>query len=134
MKRLWSSLTKTREKKIQSSSSSSSSNMIDKEKFDAMTSMVKKILEGDDASLRQEMLEHLLYDGSIKEILAQMNDYKNAKWTWAQEEPKNAGAWIYAEPRLRNMQDHLNVKSDLSYAGRPIMAATAVGYTSHHNE
>jgi len=70
----------------------------------------------------------------FKEILAQMKDYKNAKWTWAQEEPKNAGAWIYAEPRLRNMQDHLNVKSDLSYAGRPIMAATAVGYTSHHNE
>lgn len=70
----------------------------------------------------------------FKEIIAQMKDYKNAKWTWAQEEPKNAGAWIYAEPRLRNMQDHLNVKSDLSYAGRPIMAATAVGYTTHHNE
>lgn len=54
--------------------------------------------------------------------------------TWAQEEPKNAGAWIYAEPRLRNIQDFLQTKGDLTYAGRPIMAATAVGYTSKHNE
>jgi 2-oxoglutarate dehydrogenase E1 component len=63
-----------------------------------------------------------------------MKKYKNASLTWAQEEPKNAGAWIYAEPRLRNIQEFLKLKSNVSYAGRPIMAATAVGYTSKHNE
>lgn len=70
----------------------------------------------------------------FKEIIGQMKNYKNASLTWAQEEPKNAGAWIYAEPRLRNIQEHMNNKVDLTYAGRPIMAATAVGYTKHHNE
>lgn len=70
----------------------------------------------------------------FKEIIAQMKTYNNASWTWAQEEPKNAGAWIYAEPRLNNIMEFMKVKENVSYAGRPIMAATAVGYTSKHNE
>lgn len=43
----------------------------------------------------------------FKEIIAELQKYKNASLTWAQEEPKNAGAWIYAEPRLRNIREHL---------------------------
>jgi 2-oxoglutarate dehydrogenase E1 component len=54
--------------------------------------------------------------------------------TWAQEEPKNAGAYTYAAPRLRNIQKHLKKSSKVEYAGRPIMAATAVGFTKIHNE
>ena len=70
----------------------------------------------------------------FKEIIAQMKEYKNASITWAQEEPKNAGGWIYAEPRLRNIKEHLKHKDeDVHYAGRPIMAASAVGYTASHN-
>ena len=70
----------------------------------------------------------------FKEIIAATKNFKNASWTWAQEEPKNAGAWIYSEPRLRNIQEFMKMKENVSYAGRPIMAATAVGYTSKHNE
>ena len=69
----------------------------------------------------------------FKEIIAQLSQYKNASVTWAQEEPKNAGAWLYAEPRLRNIREFLNQDDEVTYAGRPIMAASAVGYTSLHN-
>ena len=64
----------------------------------------------------------------------QLKTYSNATVTWAQEEPKNAGAWTHFEPRLRNVQAHLGRKSEPSYAGRPMMAAAATGYGSSHTE
>ena len=69
----------------------------------------------------------------FKEIIAQLKEYKNASVTWAQEEPKNAGPWLYVEPRLRNIREHLKqAVTDPEYAGRPIMGATAVGYAATH--
>jgi len=70
----------------------------------------------------------------FKEIMAELKEYKNATTTWSQEEPKNAGAWLYVEPRLRNIREHLKQTEDIDYAGRPIMGATAVGYAATHNE
>merc|ERR1711935_1012410 len=70
----------------------------------------------------------------FKEIIAELKEYKNASLTWAQEEPKNAGAWLYAEPRLRNIKEHLKQYDDPAYAGRPIMGATAVGYATIHDQ
>ena len=70
----------------------------------------------------------------FKEIIAQLKSYKNASVTWAQEEPKNAGGWIYAEPRINNILDFMKRNDEAVYAGRPIMAASAVGYTSTHNQ
>lgn len=71
----------------------------------------------------------------FKSIIEQLGRYKQAEVTWAQEEPKNAGAWTYAEPRLRNILKHLKKdKVKVEYAGRPIMAATAVGFTKTHND
>lgn len=72
----------------------------------------------------------------FKELIASLKQYKNASVTWAQEEPKNAGGWTYAQPRLRNINKYLgrtgrDVKID--YAGRPIAAATAVGFAGLHN-
>lgn len=69
----------------------------------------------------------------FKEIIKELKTYKNASITWAQEEPKNAGCYTYVTPRLRNIQKFLNRNTKkVEYAGRPIMAATAVGYTSTH--
>jgi len=62
-----------------------------------------------------------------------LKNYKNAEITWAQEEPKNAGSWTYVEPRLRNILGHLDKPKKVKYAGRRIMGATAVGFTSTHN-
>jgi 2-oxoglutarate dehydrogenase E1 component len=74
------------------------------------------------------------------EVIAELKQYSNATVTWAQEEPKNAGGWLYLEPRMRNILEYMekersHIKNDeVSYAGRPIMAATAVGYAKTHNE
>ena len=67
-------------------------------------------------------------------LIAELKEYKNASVTWSQEEPKNAGAWLYAEPRLRNILAHVGRDAAPDYAGRPIMGATAVGYAATHNE
>ena len=39
----------------------------------------------------------------FKEISAEISKYKNAKITWAQEEPKNAGGYYYSQQRLRSV-------------------------------
>jgi 2-oxoglutarate dehydrogenase E1 component len=71
----------------------------------------------------------------FKEIIGELKKYKNAEIIWAQEEPKNAGAWTYVQTRLRNIQNFLGKEdSKVAYAGRPIMGATAVGFTSTHNK
>jgi 2-oxoglutarate dehydrogenase E1 component len=48
---------------------------------------------------------------------------------WAQEEPRNMGAWSYAEPRLRDLAGDLGVR----YVGRPERASPAEGFAHRHN-
>lgn len=60
--------------------------------------------------------------------------YKNAKVTWAQEEPKNQGAWTFAEPRLRNLLRKLGQSyPEIEYCGRAISPSTATGYGKQHS-
>ncbi len=49
---------------------------------------------------------------------------------WAQEEPRNMGAWTYALPRLHASAGNV-VK--VSYVGRPERASTAEGYKAAHD-
>jgi 2-oxoglutarate dehydrogenase E1 component len=48
---------------------------------------------------------------------------------WAQEEPRNMGAWTYLEPKLREV---LPAGATLSYVGRPDRASPAEGYPAAH--
>jgi len=48
---------------------------------------------------------------------------------WAQEEPRNMGAWSYIESRLRRL---LPGGVELRYAGRPERASPAEGYPAAH--
>jgi 2-oxoglutarate dehydrogenase E1 component len=48
---------------------------------------------------------------------------------WAQEEPKNMGAWSYVSPRLRVSTGNAMI---LRYIGRPERASPAEGYASAH--
>jgi 2-oxoglutarate dehydrogenase E1 component len=48
---------------------------------------------------------------------------------WAQEEPKNMGAWSYAAPRLRVSTGNALV---MRYIGRPDRASPAEGYSEAH--
>ncbi len=49
---------------------------------------------------------------------------------WAQEEPKNMGAWSFVAPRLRGAVGN---SIELRYIGRPERASPAEGYASDHN-
>ena len=48
---------------------------------------------------------------------------------WAQEEPKNMGAWTYVSPRLRVSTGNATI---VRYIGRPERASPAEGYASAH--
>jgi 2-oxoglutarate dehydrogenase E1 component len=48
---------------------------------------------------------------------------------WAQEEPKNMGAWTYVSPRLRVSTGNAMI---VRYIGRPERASPAEGYSSAH--
>ena len=50
---------------------------------------------------------------------------------WAQEEPKNMGAWTYVQPRLRAS---IGTLPTLRYIGRPERASPAEGYKATHDE
>ena len=63
-----------------------------------------------------------------------MRQYSNAEVVWAQEEPKNQGAWSFMEPRIRNLQRHIgNTNTNPSFVGRAISPSTATGYGKQHN-
>lgn len=54
--------------------------------------------------------------------------YKNAEVVWAQEEPKNMGAWSFVEPRIATATRTLNqAERRPFYAGRKPAAAVATG-------
>jgi 2-oxoglutarate dehydrogenase E1 component len=50
---------------------------------------------------------------------------------WAQEEPRNMGAWTYMEPRLRELTGS---ELPIRYIGRPDRASPAEGSLYTHNE
>jgi 2-oxoglutarate dehydrogenase E1 component len=50
---------------------------------------------------------------------------------WCQEDPKNMGAWFFAEPRLRAAVGNT---IPIRYVGRPERASPAEGYVSTHEE
>jgi 2-oxoglutarate dehydrogenase E1 component len=52
---------------------------------------------------------------------------------WAQEEPKNAGAWFFVEPMLEDvLARHGAAPKRAAYAGRAAAAATATGLAKRH--
>jgi 2-oxoglutarate dehydrogenase E1 component len=76
---------------------------------------------GDVALVRIEQL----YPFPKQEIQALLARYRRAqKVVWAQEEPRNMGAWTFMEPRLQELLPDTCV---LHYAGRDEAASPAVG-------
>ncbi|HKW09615.1 MAG TPA: 2-oxoglutarate dehydrogenase E1 component [Gemmatimonadaceae bacterium] len=59
-----------------------------------------------------------------------VDSYSNVEEVvWAQEEPKNMGAWTYVSPRMRA---DIGTMLPLRYIGRPERAAPAEGYHNSH--
>ena len=71
-----------------------------------------------------------LYPWPHDEVAAVVDRYPNIEEVvWAQEEPRNMGAWTYVSPRLRaSTGNQLTVR----YLGRPERASPAEGYHQAH--
>jgi 2-oxoglutarate dehydrogenase E1 component len=83
----------------------------------------------DVAILRLEQIYPFPHD----DFRAQLKKYPNAKdLVWCQEEPQNQGAWYRARAYLRDDAANVGFPKKLFYAGRPVSASPAVGYTSWH--
>ncbi len=60
-----------------------------------------------------------------------MDKYSNATdYIWAQEEPKNMGAWQFLFTNLFETDERFH---RLKYAGRPASSSTATGSMKIHN-
>jgi 2-oxoglutarate dehydrogenase E1 component len=71
-----------------------------------------------------------LYPWPDKEVAAIVDLYPSVEEVvWAQEEPKNMGAWTYVSPRLRASTGNAMV---VRYVGRPERASPAEGYAAAH--
>jgi 2-oxoglutarate dehydrogenase E1 component len=61
--------------------------------------------------------------------------YSNAEVIWAQQEPKNMGAYSYVAPRLETATRELNGEEKRPrYVGRPVSAAPATGMGKIHQK
>jgi 2-oxoglutarate dehydrogenase E1 component len=71
-----------------------------------------------------------LYPFPNEELAREVRKYTKAKkFVWCQEEPRNQGAWWTTRHRLERA---LPAGAQLEYAGRPTMAAPAVGSSDLH--
>jgi 2-oxoglutarate dehydrogenase E1 component len=95
--------------------------------YDLVAERAKRTIE-DVAVIRIEQLYPFPHD----EFAAQIAAYPNANSIiWAQEEPRNQGAWRSIQHYL---QQHMRPEQTLTYAGRESAASPAVGYLQLHNE
>jgi 2-oxoglutarate dehydrogenase E1 component len=75
------------------------------------------------------------YPFPARTLIAELGRFARAEVVWAQEEPKNMGAWSFMEPNLEWVLQHLELPAKRpAYAGRPASAATATGLLSRHNQ
>ena len=70
----------------------------------------------------------LLYPFPAHDLTELLGRYApDVEIVWAQEEPKNMGAWSYVETCLRELTGR-----DIAYVGRPRRASPAEGYADVH--
>ncbi len=75
-----------------------------------------------------------LYPFPAKALVSELSRFPKAEVVWAQEEPRNMGAWSFMEPNLEWVLQHTPIAIPRArYVGRPSSAATATGLASKHN-
>ena len=76
-----------------------------------------------------------LYPFPARALMHELGRFPQADFVWAQEEPKNMGAWSFIEPNLEWVLERIESKVKRAiYAGRPASAATATGQASKHSQ
>jgi 2-oxoglutarate dehydrogenase E1 component len=72
----------------------------------------------------------LLYPFPEEDVKTVLEGYPNLQEiVWVQEEPKNMGAWMFMEPRLRELVDD---KFPIRYVGKPGRPSPAQGSAAFH--
>lgn len=72
-----------------------------------------------------------------EQLRENLDMYPNAKTiVWAQEEPLNAGAWSYTQPRIETLlnQTQHHHRKHVMYAGRNPSASVATGLKASHTK
>ena len=83
----------------------------------------------DVALVRLEQIAPFAFD-LVAETAAK---YENAEVIWAQQEPKNMGAYSYVNSRIMTATREINGNEKRArYVGRPVSAAPATGMTLVH--
>ncbi|MFV2059774.1 MAG: 2-oxoglutarate dehydrogenase E1 component [Gammaproteobacteria bacterium] len=73
-----------------------------------------------------------LYPFPTEQVEKELTGFVNAKkFIWCQEEPMNQGAWYSSQHHIRHA---IGKNKYLEYAGRPLLAAPAVGNINIHKE
>ncbi len=73
-----------------------------------------------------------LYPFPSEQVSTEMKKYSNVTdYIWCQEEPMNQGAWYASQHHIRHA---IGKNNSLEYAGRPLLAAPAVGNINIHKE
>jgi 2-oxoglutarate dehydrogenase E1 component len=83
----------------------------------------------DVALVRIEQIAPFAYD----RVAAQVKRYSQAEVIWAQQEPKNMGAYAYVNPRIMTATREINQNEKRArYVGREVSAAPATGLAKVH--
>lgn len=88
----------------------------------------EKLQVHDMAIVRLEQLYPLDHQGLIEIIKSYP---KVCDFVWAQEEPRNMGAWKSLQPRFREL---ISERGSFRYVGRPVFASPAVGSHAVHKQ
>ena len=74
-----------------------------------------------------------LYPFPAKTLAKVLKKYKNAKFIWCQEEPKNMGAWNTVRNYIERTLEMINFKDiNIKYVGRSASSTTATGNANKH--
>lgn len=72
-----------------------------------------------------------------QQLQENLDTYPNAKTiVWCQEEPLNAGAWTFTQPRIETLLNHTqhHDRKHVMYAGRHPSASVATGLKASHTK
>jgi 2-oxoglutarate dehydrogenase E1 component len=99
--------------------------------YEILDEREKNFNDGSVAILRVEQL----YPLPTEQLAKELKSYPNLKSIiWAQEEPKNMGAYTYVAPRLQEAFAELAGKVSFRYVGRTERASPAIGSPKVHQQ
>ena len=73
-----------------------------------------------------------LYPFPYETLEEELQEFKNCKIIWCQEEPKNMGAWQFVEQRIQRVLTKIGIEKKLYFIGRRAAASPATGAFDRH--